>query len=469
LADIVKVYTGDQLYEMYRNYVLNISSITDFNKGAFVRAVLESNSDIVSQIMMDFKEALYKAIPIALYKGLGFPLKSARSAIGFVRPYRIPSFTLNYTGLGTSALLNVSISDFVVTVTGAAGDNLNLDFATYPKTSDLVTFIDSQANWSASLYEDVNSNTIFLYSSPEIKGSIDFELNSGFDVMLQSDVALPILQGYSISVGEIIVATTEDSEIPAGASGIQIASSVSQTGFGGNIGAEAINTKEGKGFVNTQVPGVDFVINDSAFAGGRPIETETQRQIRFNETINGLNAGTLNGIIAAIKALDDVINAGMIPNFPFKGSNTIIVDDGSGIISPELEAEILKVLKGDPDDFENYPGKGVEGIGYILEPPTIVNVDIGITISRLSTVTADLNQMKLDARSAIEQYINTLSLGGDVILSEASRRAKNSNAAIYDAKITSPSDNIPIEGQEFAKTGAGYTGVVTVTAIIVDP
>lgn len=467
MADIIKVYTAEQLFELYRNYVLSKSDLTDFNDGSANKALLQSNSDIVSQIMMDFKEALFKAIPIALYQGFGFDKKAATTATGFIRPYRIPSFTMKYTGVGTSALITVSLTDLVVPVVGAGGDALNLDFATYPQTSDLVTFIDGETNWSATLLEDVDSDTLFQYSSVEIIGALDYELNQGFDLMLQTDVALNILQGYSVSVEDIIILTTADAIILAGSSGIQIAATVSETGTVGNIQVQAIDTRQGKGFVNTQITGVDFVINDSAFAGGLPAETETQRAVRFAETVNGLNAGTENGIISAIKKLDGVISAGMRVNFPFKGSNTVIVDDGSGVISAELLANVEKVLAGDPDDFENFPGKEARGIGYLIAAPTIVNVDIGITIKRLSTVTADLDDMKIDVQSAIEQYINTLPLGHDVILSEVSRVAKNSNAAVYDTDITSPLVNVVVAEQEFARTGAGYSGTVTVTAVII--
>jgi hypothetical protein len=467
LAEIIKVYTGEQLFELYRNYVLGKSDLTDFNDGSANKAILQSNSDIVSQIMMDFKEGIFQAIPVALYEGFGFKKKAATTSTGFIRPYRIPSFTMEYTGSGTSALITVSATDLVVPVVVAPADALNLDFATYPKTSDLVTFIDGETNWSATLLEDVDSDTLFQYSSVEIIGSLDYELNSGFDLMLQTDTAINILQGYSISIEDIAIITDADAVILAGSSGIQIAASASVTGTDGNIKAQAIDTRNGKGTINSQITGVDFVINDSAFAGGFPAETDAQRAVRFSETVNGLNAGTELGIISEIKKIDGVISAGMRVNYPFKGSNTVIVDDGSGVISPTLQASVEKVLAGDPNDITNFPGKEAKGIGYIIAAPTIVNVDIGITIKRLSSVTADLEDMKIDVQSAIEQYINTLPLGHDVILSEVSRVAKNSNAAVYDTDITSPLANIVIDEQEFARTGAGYTGVVTVTAIII--
>ena len=40
----------------------------------------------------DFKEAIYKAIPVALYQGFGFSKTGEVSAIGAIRPYRKPAF-----------------------------------------------------------------------------------------------------------------------------------------------------------------------------------------------------------------------------------------------------------------------------------------------------------------------------------------------------------------------------------------
>jgi uncharacterized phage protein gp47/JayE len=114
----------------------------------------------------------------------------------------------------------------------------------------------------------------------------------------------------------------------------------------------------------------------------------------------------------------------------------------------------------------NYPGKNAEGIGYVFVAPTIVSVSIGITATRLSNIPVDLTTIQTDIITAVEQYINTLQLGRDVLLSEVFRVAKNSNNAIYDMAIVSPSENISINQNEFARTGSGTGGTVTVTVTI---
>ena len=152
--------------------------------------------------------------------------------------------------------------------------------------------------------------------------------------------------------------------------------------------------------------------------------------------------------------------------YPFKGTNTIIVDDGSGTISASLLASVEKVLYGDPDDLINYPGKNAEGIGYSIEAPLIIPVDVGITITRLPTVNVDLTEIETDVQTAIEQYINTLPLGANVLTSAIINAARNSNAAVYDAIVTAPVSNVAINDNEFAKTGSGTGASVTVTVTV---
>lgn len=467
MAQIIKIYTQEQLYNMYRNKILadNVG-LTDFNAGSKVRSLLESNSDIVASISMDFKEALYNAIPIALYQGFGFAKKGAVAATGYIRPYRKPAFYITYSGSGTSALLNVSSTTLSVSVTGAPGDAFSLDLTTYTMTSDVVDAINLLSNWSAVLVKDVASDTLHGYSSVEIIGAINYLNASGLDIMLATDTAITILTGYSVTINGLQVLVTEDTEISDGESGAQCPAQFTQTGVSGNINANAIDTLNGLGYINSTYQGIDHVINDSAFSGGSDEETETERQQRFLETVNALNAGTKPGILSAIKAITGIRSVGMRAAYPYKGANTILVDTGTGSISPALLAEIEQVLYGNPDDLDNYPGKNAEGIEYSIVVPTIVDVNIGITAYRLPTVNVDLDEIKLDVKSAIEQYVNTRKLGEDVLLSEIIRVSKNSNAAVYDVVITSPATNISISDDEFAKTGAGTGGTVTVTMVI---
>jgi uncharacterized phage protein gp47/JayE len=468
MAEILKIYTADQLYDMQRKKILASGcGLIDFNDGSKTKALLQAVSDIVSTIGMDFKEAIYAAIPIALYEGFNFNKLPAVGATGFIRPYRKPAMTISYTGSATSVTITINSTSFTAACTGAPGDAFSLDFATYPSVSDMVSAIDALANWSAVSVDGGQSDELYQYSSVELLGKVTYENVSGMDIMQATDTAIFIPQGYSITIDDMIVSTIGNNTIPAGSSGVQCSAQNNTTGTSGNIVSGAIDTESGKGSINSAITGIDGVVNDSAFSGGRAEETDEERAVRFQRTVNGLNAGTKNGIIVALEGVAGVRSVGMRTSYPFRGTNTILVDDGTGTISVALREALEKVLYGDPDDLENFPGKNAEGIGYNIEAPTVHDVSIGITATRLSNVKVELDTIKNDIKNAVEQYINTLPLGRDVILSEIVRVGKNSNLAIYDLIVDSPAGpNISIDENEVARTGAGTSGSVTVTVTI---
>jgi len=467
MSDILKIYTEEQLYEMYRKIILAAGvGLTDFNDGSKIKVLLQSNSDIVSSVSMDFKEGIYNAIPIALYEGMGFTKKAAAQATGYLKLYRKPVMTLQYTGTGTAANITITSSGISSTVSGAPGDAFSFDFTTYPKTGVLVTAIDALTNWTAAKVSDVDCDTLYQYTNLDAKTSTTYDNVNGMDICLATDIAVSVSAGFSATIDSMTILTNSTTTLPAGTAWILAASTVQQAGIDGNIKVAALDTANGLGYMNSSVSGVDYVRNDSAFSGGSDVETDAERKIRFVDTINALNAGTKNGIIAALEAINGIKSVGMRTAYPHRGTNTIIVDDGSGTISSTLLASITKVLYGDASDLTNYPGKNCEGIGYTIVAPTIVSVSVGIVATRLSTVNVSLSTISTDIQSAVEQYINTLPLGRDVLLSEVVRVAKNSNTAIYDLSISSPSTNITINSNEFGRTGSGYGGTVSVTVSI---
>lgn len=469
MADILKTYTADQLYIMYQNKILSDNvGLTDFNEGSKIRTLLESNSEILSSLGIDFKEAIYKAIPIALYEGFGFSKTGASSSSGFLRAYRKPALWIKYNGAGSSAVITSTSTNIYSAVTGAPTDAFTLPYATYPTIGELVDAINLLANWEATLVADTSlaTSSLYQYTSKETVGTTNYLNTTGLDIMFNSAIEISIPEGFSVSINQQNFITTSPGSIAEGGSSATIASSSTETGISGNIASNAIDTLNGKGFINSSIDGVEQVINDSAFSGGAAEETSDARKIRFSETINALNAGTKNGIIAAIKGITGVRSVGMRTSYPFKGTNTIIVDDGSGSISTLLQEEVEKVLYGDPNDLMNYPGKNAEGIGYNIVAPIIVPVDIAVTVTRLPTVNVDLTEIQTDVQTAIEQYVNTRALGENVLTSEIIRVGKNSNSAVYDLIVLTPSSNVAIDDSQFSKTGSGTGASVIVSVSI---
>jgi uncharacterized phage protein gp47/JayE len=214
--------------------------------------------------------------------------------------------------------------------------------------------------------------------------------------------------------------------------------------------------------MNTSVDDVEYVINDSAFSNGTDQETDAERKYRFQKYVQGLYGATAPGLEAAVLGITGVKSVTVKERYPVAGYNTIIADDGTGKLSLDLITEIRKVLDGDADDIVDYPGSRAAGILSQIIPPNVLSVNIVMTIYRLGT-TADIDEMINAAKTAVEQYINTLSLGKSVIVSEIIRRVKAVHSAIYDVAISAPSANIPVSKDYIARTGSGTSGMVLVS------
>jgi uncharacterized phage protein gp47/JayE len=473
MADIIKTYTKEQYFDMQKNYVIaqNVG-LTNYNKGSDTRAIIETVADIASMLGLDFLEGLRQAIPIMLYKPLNFERKAASVSTGNLRFYRLPVLYITYTGSDSSVKLDITALQLTLTTSGTPSDDVTVDFATYNTIAAVVAEIDSKTNWTSVQIQNGAVNDLYLYSNKEIVANTNYLLfNDTVDVMYLSAPLVVISAGVQASVDNKIFFTTVGSTIPVGdATSPDIASSSIQKGLDANIDALAIDTINGNGIINTPVAGVEHVINDAAFSNGSDEETDEERAARFQAFINGLHGGTKLGIESNTLDIDGIKGVTLRERYPQDGYNTVVADDGTGSLSATLINEIDKMLIGDISDFENYPGKGVAGIKYNIEGPTRATIDITGVLTRIGQ-TSDEDEMKAFTKTSLENYINTLKLGGDVIFAELIALGKKAHTATYDFEITvlkkntisQPLDNISISDSEVARTGTGTTGVVTLT------
>lgn len=473
MSDITKTYTKEQYYEMGKNYIIAQSvGLTNFNKGSDTRAIIETVGDIASMLGLDFLEALRQSIPILLYKPFNFERGDAISSSGALRYYRRPVFYISYSGADGSVTLDITGTHLTLTTSGTPGDDLSVAFATFTTITAVVAEIDSQSNWSATAVIDGDVSDLYLYSSKQFIGNTNYLLLSNtIDVMYTAGTLATILASTQASVDSKVFYTTVGGTIPAGdATSAALAAISIQKGLTSNIDAAAIDTINGNGALTTFIAGVEHVINDLAFANGADAETSEERAARFMVHINGLHGGTKLGIENDILAIDGIKGVTLRERFPKDGINTIVADDGTGNLSAALIVEIDKVIIGDFSDFTNYPGKGVAGIKYNIEAPSQVVIDVTAVITRIGN-TSDDAEMISATKTNIENYINTLKLGGDVVDSEIIALGKKSHPATYDFDISalqkngSPVaiDNISIGDSEVARTGTGTTGLVVIT------
>lgn len=467
MAEILKVFTPKQLTDlMIQQIVASGCGLTDFNAGSIARSIVEAVAIVAATQGADFLDATRRAIPTALYDGLGFTKKGETAATGFLRFYRIPEFTIRYTGSGTGCLLTISPAYGLTTVcAGATPDNLDIPFATYPTVADVVAAVNLAGNYVAEVTgtDSTPGADLHGYSGVEIVGAVTFKNEAGRDVCKATAGLISLYSGIQASVDDQTFSTTVTTTIPAGdATSAAIPAVALAAGPEGNIDAEAIDTRSGKGTLVATIGGLDHVINDSVFTGGADAETDAERAERFQRYIQGLAGGTARFIESRVLEVTGIKSVTVRENYPQRGYITVVADDGSGALTTAMIDEIRKVLEGDPDDLENYPGCRPAGVIANIEPPIVIAVNVTVKLYRIGTTT-DADEIKNAVKSAIERYVNTLALGDDVVVSQIYALSKNAHPAIYDVEVQAPTVNVSINDSSVARTGAGTGAVVTVT------
>jgi uncharacterized phage protein gp47/JayE len=105
-------------------------------------------------------------------------------------------------------------------------------------------------------------------------------------------------------------------------------------------------------------------------------------------------------------------------------------------------------IDGRIDDQENYPGYRAAGVQVeVLEPVKIpISVELDVTTSEGITLTSIIN----DVKSAVSNYINTLDVGEDVIISEIVFAVKEVSG-VFDVQVITPLENIAIADNELPR------------------
>jgi len=304
-----------------------------------------------------------------------------------------------------------------------------------------------------------------------VYNAFDFERNLGIAAAgtIEFTRSSPATEDYTIPIGTAIVlngikfeTTAVGSILTGNTSSGNINAQCSVVGVDGNISSGAIDTSLGQGSFVNQPDGVEAATNNVAFTGGTNEESDEDRISRFRLFVNSLPRSTVQGLIAGALSVDGVVSATVVENNPTLGWVTIYADDGTGTLSTALKEEIEKVINGDPNDTANYLGYRPAGVLVQVLAPTVQSVDVTVDIKILDSSLSDPADLKSLAQTAIENYVNTLRLGYDVIITEIIHVIKEAHNDIYDVDVTLPAANVTITDDKVARTGT-----VTVTHSIV--
>jgi uncharacterized phage protein gp47/JayE len=110
---------------------------------------------------------------------------------------------------------------------------------------------------------------------------------------------------------------------------------------------------------------------------------------------------------------------------------------------------VQKVVDGDPNDRDTYPGLRAAGVQAVVRTPTVLLQNITV----LPTVGDGFDQddTRLAVQQAIKDYINALNISGDVILAEIIKRVM-SVPGVLNVIVTTPVADVPILDDQLART-----------------
>lgn len=99
-------------------------------------------------------------------------------------------------------------------------------------------------------------------------------------------------------------------------------------------------------------------------------------------------------------------------------------------------------------DITNYPGVGAAGTQFEVIPPVLVRLKLIIDITTEEGIS--LSSVSDSIRTAVDEYVNALDVGADVVLSEIVAAAQSVNG-VFDVTISNHTSNIVIADGELAR------------------
>lgn len=189
------------------------------------------------------------------------------------------------------------------------------------------------------------------------------------------------------------------------------------------------------------------VTNTVRISGGCDNESEIEMLKRFKDYVAGLQGTSKYGLKSAAENVTGVRSVNVVEDFNTDSIYPVIVyaEDGSGRLADDVKKAIVNVVEG--DGTSSNPGKRAPGINVLVKAPDIVTVDfdVKVTVYRADPVTAEE-----EIKNTIRDYINSLAIGEDVVLTSVILQIR-SLSYVTDVVINTPVANLPIAGNQIAR------------------
>lgn len=163
-------------------------------------------------------------------------------------------------------------------------------------------------------------------------------------------------------------------------------------------------------------------------------------------------------------SVNDISNTPFdVSGFTSERSGTIRDENGLNFNNLQLEGidgykyftgliqKVQWTIDGLDTDPNNYQGVGAAGTQFEVLPPVLVKLRLIVNITPVEGV--GVSSISGSVANAISEYINSLGVGDDVILSEIVAAAQ-SVTGVFDVEVTNFTDNIVIADGELARIDA---------------
>lgn len=228
--------------------------------------------------------------------------------------------------------------------------------------------------------------------------------------------------------------TLEDYVIPAGQHVAFINVYCTTTGATGNVPKGIINRS------TNSLSNIKSVYNTSAFLTGQDLEELSKVKQRFSEFIATRGRATNKSISYGARKVEDV--AGVFVREEV-GRIQVFAHDKNGNLPELVKAKVESMV-------EDYRPSGIK-LEVVPIDKKVIDLEVKVTVT---DKTAKTELFKNEINTSIEDYLNTMVVSDDLILSDLVQRIMNmDDYLIYDVEVTKPSKNLIIEDNQLIRAG----------------
>jgi uncharacterized phage protein gp47/JayE len=209
-----------------------------------------------------------------------------------------------------------------------------------------------------------------------------------------SDIVIPAGTRVATADESVVFQTTEEVVLQQGQTSVDAAIEAVEPGSQGNVAANTI-TK-----LVDPISGIESVNNTSPTSGGS--DAETDEELRYRAITYAPSAkATVYSIKAALLQIEGVTDVNVEEDF---GECKVIITIAGG--SDEVITNTIEDVRP-------------AGIQVTWQRPTLITITVTVSVTKIASY--DATTVKANVQAAIDNYINSLPIGEDVVYSDLAK------------------------------------------------